>query len=212
VITTIIYIAIAVSAVSLVGWEELATSDAPLALTAEKAFGSTGVIVLSGIALFATSNTVLMMLVAASRILFGMARDNALHPVLARIHIRRNTPWIAIIVTMLITMAVVAFSGGSIAAVANVAVFTIFIVYALVNLALIWLRYSRPTVQRPFKSPITIGWFPILAGLGLATSLAMLTQFDPLTSTAGIGTIAIGLLAYFVTNRHRRERETSKPQ
>ena len=209
-ITTVIYMAIAISAISLVGWEELASSKAPLALVAEKGFGTVGVIILSIIALFATSNTVLMMLVAASRIMFGMAREHALHPVLARVHARRKTPWISVSATMLITMGVIAFSSGSISAVANVAVFVIFIVYALVNLALIWLRYSRPNLERPFRSPATIGWFPVLAGLGLATSLAMLTQFDPLTMVAGISTIGAGLAGYAITDRYRNRHETSK--
>jgi APA family basic amino acid/polyamine antiporter len=73
-VTTGIYILIAICAIALVGWENLSSTDAPLALVADKAFGRTGVAVLSGIALFATSNTVLMMLVAGSRIIFGMAR------------------------------------------------------------------------------------------------------------------------------------------
>ena len=44
-------------------------------MAAEKALGNQGVIILSFIALFATSNTALMMLISASRIIYGMARD-----------------------------------------------------------------------------------------------------------------------------------------
>jgi hypothetical protein len=60
-ITTAVYIIVALSAIALVGWEELSLTEAPLALAAEKAFGRSGLTALSGIALFATSNTVLMM-------------------------------------------------------------------------------------------------------------------------------------------------------
>ena len=49
--TTAIYISVSAAAVALVGWEELSTSNAPLALAAEKAFGMTGVTLLSAIAL-----------------------------------------------------------------------------------------------------------------------------------------------------------------
>ena len=203
-ITTAVYIAIAFSASALVGWEALSESDAPLSLAAEKGFGSAGVVILSIIALFATSNTILMLLVAASRIMFGMAREGALHPVLAKVHAGRQTPWVSVAVTMMATAAVVAFSGGSIAAVANVAVFVIFIVYALVNAALIWLRYARPSLERPFRSPIRIGWFPVLAALGLASSLAMLTQFDALSMLAGAATIGAGLAGYALTSRFKR--------
>lgn len=204
-ITTILYVGIAVSAVSLVGWEKLSSSKAPLALAAEKAFGSSGVIALSVIALFATTNTVLMMLVAVSRIMFGMAQEGALPLALGKVHAARKTPWISILATMIITIAVIALSGGSIATVANIAVFIMFIVYALVNLALIWLRYSYPNHERPFKSPVTIGRrFPVLAGLGLISSLVMLAKFEPITISAGIATIAAGIVAYKITNRPRQ--------
>ena len=44
VITTVIYVLVAVSAIALVGWDELSSTDAPLALAAEKAFGRTGTV------------------------------------------------------------------------------------------------------------------------------------------------------------------------
>jgi APA family basic amino acid/polyamine antiporter len=205
-VTTGIYILIAVSAVALVGWENLSSTDAPLALAAEKAFGRTGVTVLSAIALFATSNTVLMMLVAGSRIIFGMARENALPPWLGRVHPLTKTPWVAVILVMLLTVGLIAFSRGSISGVANVSVFSIFMVYAAVNLSLIWLRYKQPALERPFRSPIRIGWFPVLAGLGFATSLAMLTQFNAVTMASGAAAIAIGLASYFAMERYGRRR------
>jgi APA family basic amino acid/polyamine antiporter len=201
--TTGIYILIAASAIALVEWEELSSTDAPLALAAEKAFGKVGVTVLSAIALFATSNTVLMMLVAGSRIMFGMSKERALPAALSRIHPATKTPGVAVVLTMLLTVALVVLSRGSISAVASIAVFVIFIVYALVNLSLIWLRYRQPELERPFRSPIRIGWFPVLAGLGFATSLAMLTQFDSGTMIAGAAAIAIGLASYAAIERYR---------
>jgi basic amino acid/polyamine antiporter, APA family len=51
-VTTGVYILVAVSAVALVGWEWLSSTEAPLALAAEKAFGKVGVTVLSAIAPF----------------------------------------------------------------------------------------------------------------------------------------------------------------
>jgi APA family basic amino acid/polyamine antiporter len=202
VITTVVYILVAVSAIALVGWEELSSTGAPLALAAEKAMGSAGVAILSVIALFATSNTVLMMLIAGSRIMFGMSREQALPGALSNVHQSRKTPWVAVVLTMLITIALVAFSGGSISVVANIAVFVIFIVYALVNLALIWLRYKQPDLTRSFKSPGKLGWFPILAGLGFMTSVAMLTQFDSVTIIAGGATVATGMAAFVLIGRY----------
>ena len=208
--TTGIYILIAVSAVALVGWEELSATQAPLALAAEKAFGRVGVTVLSVIALFATSNTVLMMLVAGSRIMFGMAREHALPSAVAKVHHTTKTPWIAVFLTMMLTISIVALSRGSISVVANVAVFLIFMVYSIVNLSLIWLRYKRPELERPFKSPISISWFPLLAGFGLITSLAMLMQFDSGTMMGGVATIITGLASYVIIDRYRSKQRSGR--
>jgi basic amino acid/polyamine antiporter, APA family len=208
-ITTGIYMLIALSAIALVGWESLSTSSAPLALAAEKAFGATGSIILSLVALFATSNTVLMMLVAGSRIMFGMARDKALPSKISDVHTLTRTPWVSVVLIMLTTVAVILLSGGIIAAVAKAAVFIIFLVYAVVNLALIWLRYRHPTLQRPFRSPLSIGWFPLLAGLGFVTSLAMLTQFDFVSIVAGIITVGLGVVSYAIFSRYQNMKSRS---
>jgi basic amino acid/polyamine antiporter, APA family len=100
--------------------------------------------------------------------------------------------------SLVLTLALIALSGGNLSSIANSAVFVIFIVYALVNLSLIWLRYKRPDLERPFRSPIRIGWFPSISGLGLVSSLAMLIQFDSTTIFTGSVVVAIGLSSYFL--------------
>lgn len=200
-VTTAIYILVAVSAVALVGWEELSQSGAPLALAAEKAFGRTGVVMLASIGLFATTNTVLMLLVAGSRIIFGMAADRALPFSFSKVHPKTKTPAKAVVAAMILTAAVVAVSSGRIDAVARVAVFGIFMVYSLVNLSLIWLRYKNPGLDRTFRSPGRVGRFPVMAGLGLATSLAMLTQFDWITTAAGAAAAGSAVAFYRLKER-----------
>jgi len=70
IISTILYILTAIAAVSLLDWNILATSKAPLADAAATVFGSNAFLVLALIALFSTANTVLMILVTTSRMLF----------------------------------------------------------------------------------------------------------------------------------------------
>ena len=177
-VTTALYILVAMTTSALVGWKALSLSEAPLSLAAEKAFGAQGVIILSLIALFATSNTALMMLISGSRIIYGISKDHSFPKILAAVHKSRETPWVAIIIVMISTMTIVACSSGDIATIASIAVFGIFLVYSIVNFSLIWFRFKNPSYKRPFTSPITIGRFPVLAGMGLITSIAMLFQFD----------------------------------
>ena len=212
VVTTAVYILVALSAITLVGWKELSLSEAPLALSAERAFGKMGVTILSAIALFATSNTVLMMLISGSRIIFGMAKGGALPRMLSNVHPSTKTPWIAVIAMMLVTIAVISLSRGNILLVANVSVFDIFIVYSVVNFVLIWLRYKKPELERPFRSPMKIGRFPILAGLGLATSLIMLSQFDYGAILAGVVAIASGFVAHQAIEKYGNRIKSSESQ
>ena len=51
-------------------------------------------------------------------------------------------------------------------------------------------------LKRPFRSPVTLGKFPVLADLGLITSIAMLSQFSIYTICAAISVVAHKLIDY----------------
>jgi basic amino acid/polyamine antiporter, APA family len=105
---------------------------------------------------------------------------------------------------MVAAIAAVMASSGNIASVANVLVFSIFVVYGLVNLSLILLRRLPQELKRPFVSPGRIRKFPILAGLGLATSAAMLSQFSIYSITGGASAIVVSLLLFKITAKGKR--------
>jgi len=189
-ISIILYVLVAISAVSVVGWERLSTSEAPFADLAFSVLGRDGFIVLSVIALFATANTVLLMLIAASRITYGMADSFSLPGVLAQVHPSRRTPWIAILSMMALSMVFV--FAGDIKFVANVTNFTIFVTFIVVNAALIMLRYTKPELERPFKVPLTIGKFPVLPLLGLAFCIFMLAQLSLQVLAVGMMVTVLG--------------------
>ena len=77
-ITTVVYVLVVIPSLSLVTWQELSSSNVPLSLVIEKVFENRGNFVISRLALFATTNTVLMMLISSSRIIYDMAKDGAL--------------------------------------------------------------------------------------------------------------------------------------
>ena len=80
-ITTVLYVLVALAIVHMAR-TELASSGAPLA-TAMSSVWPRLVNVLSGVALFATANTVLITVIAASRLTFSMARDGEIHGIFA---------------------------------------------------------------------------------------------------------------------------------
>ena len=142
-ITAIIYLLVSISSISLVGWKELSSSEAPLAVVAAKAFGYHGIILLSVIALFATTNTVLMMLVSGSRIIFGMARENSIPIIFSKIQKNTRTPWVATFAIMVFAIVAVILSSGNISMMASISVFGIFVAFAFVNFSVIWLRFKQ---------------------------------------------------------------------
>ncbi|HXG13710.1 MAG TPA: amino acid permease [Candidatus Nitrosotenuis sp.] len=198
-ITAVIYILVSLSAVRILSWQELDASVAPLADVIKKALGQQWQIVILFIALFATTNTVLIMLVSGSRIMYGIARDRSLPPILGAIHQKRKTPWVAVIIIG--ALSCVFIFAGEISTVANISVFAIIMVFILVNFSLIWLRFKEPYTERPFKVPLNVKWFPILPALGIITPILGIIQFDAYIILMGLGVVASGIVFYFIYNK-----------
>lgn len=98
ILTVVVYLAIAFTALSLVGADALAASDAPLLTSAEAALGgwATPVIVTAAVlALLKSMNAVFLVY---ARFLYAMGRSGALPAVLGKIHPRFGTPHVATVV------------------------------------------------------------------------------------------------------------------
>jgi len=199
VITTLLYILTALSAVSLADWKDLRTSAAPLAFAASQALGQKAFIFLALTALFATGSTVLIILVVTARMMYGMAREKSLPEFLALIHERTRTPWLAVFTAMIFSMAFVFF--GDIKVVAHLTSLAAFVTFTTVNISLIWLRYTMPKMKRAFRVPLNIGNFPVIALLGVFSSLFMIFQFELNLILFGLGILLAGAIAYFVFMR-----------
>ena len=140
--STAIYVLVALSAVALVPWAELAASSAPLALVAGRVLGPRADTAMSLVALAATANTVLLLLVASSRSIYGMATAGVLPSALARVG-RRATPWVATGAVLAVTGALL--FAGSLAEVAAMTDGAVLASFALVNASLAWLGFRGRT-------------------------------------------------------------------
>ena len=203
VITGIIYILVSLSVVRVINWEELGQSAAPLAAIAERSLGIGGSITLSVIALFATASTVLITLVAGSRILYGMAHNKSLPLSLGKIHSKTKTPWIAVIGILITSIAFTLI--GDIVIVANITVFAVVITFAMINLSVIVLRYTEPNLERSFRVPVNIGRFPLLPLFGFGVTIYMAIQFEMEVMLVGFAIMAVGALFYVIFNRKQND-------
>ena len=193
-ITTVFYILTSISAVSLADYKELAASDAPLSLAVSKVFGQRAFIFISATALFTTAGTVLIILVVTSRMLYGMAKERSLPKFLTSLHQNNRTPWLAVLTTAFFSMIFVFL--GDIRSVAELTSLAALVTFTTVNISLIWLRYTMPNVKRTFRTPLNIGKYPIMAFLGIFSTLFMIFQFNLNMLFVGLGILLSGLIAY----------------
>lgn len=186
VITAVVYVLVSISVVSILPYDQLATSTSPLSDVALEASGPVAATALSIIALIATANTVLIILIASSRIAYGMSARSALPRFISRVHPSRGTPLVAIILTTLPSV-LFCFMGG-IELTANAANYTIFLVFLAVNLAVLQLARRR-----------SIGRYYIIAAvLGTVTSLAMLTQFSWEVTLLSLAMVGVGVVVFWL--------------
>ncbi len=132
-IATAIYALVGLSTISTTGWRDLSASEAPLALAAGKVLGPSADMILSMVALAATANTVLLLLVSGSRSVYGMASAGVLPKALGKVG-HRGIPKTATAAVLVIVVATLL--AGSLEQVAAMSNATILASFALTNASL----------------------------------------------------------------------------
>src|SRR5512132_863581 len=105
----VLYIAVAVTAVSVVPWPELAEAPGPITEMVRRAAPLISPIVFTGVTLFAVANTALVNYVTASRLIYGMAHQGLLPLRLGEVHADLRTPHIAIAALFLVAAPLALF-------------------------------------------------------------------------------------------------------
>jgi len=202
--TTIIYILVGISAVSVIPWQDLSTAKAPLALVAENVFGSNSFLALSIIALFSTFNTALVMLLSGSRIIYGIAEKKALPKIFLHVSKKTLAPYIAVV--FVIAFSMLCLFLGDLKTIANLTNFTIFVTFIVINASVIFLRIKKP-ITHGFKVPLSIKKIPILPFLGLITSLFMILYLSYDVLLIGGIMLLVGFILYlfFIKTKSRIE-------
>jgi basic amino acid/polyamine antiporter, APA family len=131
-----------------------------------------------------------------------MGRDGLLPPFAKKIHPRFRTPH----VTSIITGVIVALAAGftPIGALGELVSIGTLLAFVIVSIGVIFLRYRRPDLERPFKTPF-VPFVPILSAL---VSLALMAGLPLDTWLRLIIWMAIGLVIYFAYGyRHSELRK-----
>lgn len=176
-ITTLLYVLVGLSAVALVDWAVLGGSASPLADVARVGWGPAGAALLAAIALFSTTNTVLIIQISTSRLLYGVSKAeyHVFPELFSRVHPGRQTPHYAVLLVGLATVPWIFLDDiGVVAGLANLALLVVFV---LVNAALLKLRYAQPDAERGFRAPLNVGQLSLTAVGGLLSSLGLIAFY-----------------------------------
>jgi len=185
---------VAVTSVSVIGAEAIAGSDTPLTLVIAHNWGSRAGDIVAAIALASTTNTTLLVLTAASRLVFSMSRDGSLPQVLSSVTARGRSPYIAACVGCVV--AVLFALIGGISLLASVTDFSVYAIFVAVNTSLIVLRFRAPNASRSFVTPFAVGRVPVLPILGIAAVMLMVANLEWYAWLIGFGTIVAGVLLW----------------
>jgi amino acid transporter len=199
----VIYLLVTIVASIVVPTGRLAGSDGPLLEVVQVGPLSMSTEVFSAIALFALANGALINMIMASRLMYGMSRQRILPAVFGRVHGGRRTPWVAIVTTTIIAIALI--SSGELDTLADMTVLLLLVVFAIVNVAVLVLRRD-PVAHDHFRAPAAI---PVI---GAVVSVALMTTKDAdIFLRAGL-LLAVGVVLWGINwllhGRHQPAMDT----
>ncbi|MFF9240013.1 amino acid permease [Streptomyces sp. NPDC014776] len=200
VIVTALYVLVAAVAVGAKPWRQFNDSEAALAkimtdVTGQSFWGT----LLAFCAVIAIASVVLTVLYGQTRILFAMSRDGLVPKIFAKVNPKTGAPRAnTVIVSLFCGVLAAAIPLGQLADATSIG--TLF-AFALVNVAVVVLRRTRPHMKRTFRVPLS----PVLPALGFAFCVWMMGSLSTVTWVVFGVWMAVGLVFYF-SYGYRRSR------
>ncbi len=214
-ITGIIYVLVSITAVALVPVDTLSdpTLDPPLIQVVKSGAPDLPIDdIYPFITMFAVANSALINMLMASRLLYGMAKQDVLPRSLAKVLPGRRTPWVSIIFTTLIAfgliIAVTEFMGEeTVSSLGGTTALLLLGVFTIVNIAVLVLR--RDDVGHDhFHAPSVL---PVLGAISCAFLVGPWTDRDTVQYKIAAGLLALGVVLWVGTwlwNRSVRAKKT----
>jgi APA family basic amino acid/polyamine antiporter len=204
-ICTVLYILVAIVLLGLVPYKQLDVSD-PLAVGID----ATGIRWLSPVvkiaAIFGLFSTMLVNLLAQTRIFYSMSRDGLLPPIFARVHERFRTPHLSTIMTGTIIALVAGLTPINVLG-QLVSIGTL-LAFVLVSIGVIVLRRTSPDTPRPFRTP----GVPFVPIAGAVICLAQMIGLPLATWERLVVWLAVGLVIYATYGRRHSLTEIAGPR
>ncbi|WP_087873186.1 APC family permease [Arthrobacter globiformis] len=154
------------------------------------------------LAVFAVANTALINMLMASRLIYGMARQDVLPRPLGKVLPGRRTPWAGIAFSTVLALGLIWYvtsdpESNIVANLSGTTAFLLLCVFTVVNVACVVLRRRRdPNREVFFTSP---GQLPLVAALLCAFLAGPWVGRSAIQYQIAGGLMAIGILLWLVT-------------
>ena len=201
-LTAVVYAAVAITALGIVGPQRLAQSPVPLLEAARLPFGAWAVPVIVTAALVSILKSMISNALVFTRSLFAMARKDALPAALARIHPRFGTPHIAILTGWVCVMAGLFLPSDLVFLLLAVNVPTM-VKYCACSLSAVKAANGeRPAgAAPPILSRTTVTWVVYLGAVAAIAIILAGLEADWRPHLLVLGWLAIGLVYWTVKHR-----------
>lgn len=193
-ITGVIYLLVSVTAIALVPADELSDGATPLLKVVEAGAPWFPLSIFGIITMCAVANSALINMLMASRLLYGMSRERVLPKVLGKLLPKRQTPYVAILFTTVLAVALITFV-GAVPELGGTTALLLLMVFAVVNVAVLVLRKDRVDHDH-FKSP---AFLPYIGALSCAFFVGPWTGRDPSQYLIAGVLLGIGVVMWGVT-------------
>lgn len=187
-----VYLLVTIIASMAVPTDRLADSSGPLLEVVQIGPLAISTKVFSAIALFALVNGALINLIMASRLVYGMARQNVIPPWFGKVHPGRQTPWTGILLTTALAGVLVVV--GDLETLADTTVLLLLFIFVAVHVSVLVLRRT-PVEHEHFRA-----WtgFPVLGALCCIALIADTLVEDTITFAYAGGLLAFGLVLWLI--------------
>ncbi len=175
-IIAVVYILTALAAISVVSPSELSLSKAPLVEVVKKGAPWFPPALFTWIALFAVTNTALANYVMGTRLLYGMAKDGLMPKFLQHVNPKRHTPDAAVVCILFVVLTLALT--GTIARLAQSTALLLLIVFFVMNLSLIRVKFKMKGEVPLFKVPLPV---PVLGALTTFSLIFYVSQAAMMT-------------------------------
>jgi len=194
IVCTFLYILVALVLTGLVPFPNLGVPD-PIALGVDAIGWKWLSWLIKAGAIAGLTSVILVMLLGQPRIFFTMSKDGLLPPAFGKVHHKYGTPYISTIITGLFAMLLAGlFPIGVLSKLVSLGTL---LAFAMVCLAILVLRKSKPELPRPFKTPFT----PFIPVLGIVSCLAQMAFLNKYAWQIMAVWMAVGVLVYFAYGR-----------